>query len=836
MEKKCQENDNIQTSRQHPSSHCFCAADISHTAAPFALMRGIGFRTEAATSPFVCPSCLRRLAGDVSLRRPSAPHHRNRYRYISQSSNPPVPQPHTPWVFHDPPLLTRWNFDSYGGTRKEIDPSQIGPFNSPLRESLDTRRWTLVDKTRRKASGKFKSRTASVLDSFEAEDDLLHQFFGESPDMAAYAFLGPEKTQASTYSLPETHFAEAFSLLSPSHFIEPYKKLHRRFHPAVAHWKGYKTLEVIFDQFKRMLYAAVRKRRSASFTLGIAEYTHLLDCARSMGDAELADSIWADMQVDGIQPTLECYNHYMEAKVWHHAYVSKERYNLRFSPWVYYKRSQPNPEPGFQGFRTGPGGVRDEIYQDLEDMNSKGLQPDVTTFINVMTASAREGHIVAVENILKKVWNIDVAALSQGDPSAVPPVSQIDRSSSLYPTTNLLFAIAHIFGSNNDLATALQLVDFVSREYNIEISPAVWNELFEWSFVLSCKKWGTKANQRNPIRISRSTVEQLFYTLTRPPHNMKPTMEMYDFLVKSAWDRRDLQALLTYMRSGRALFHETLERRNQAREHYVRFILQFIPPWMQIKAPKIKPYLRMAPGPRKYYLIDSSPGDSEIDQKAIEQSIDETMLSSLIRDDKYRRQDCIAQATGEIQPYLKSQWASTQLKRLQFRKDASKLLETPSAKSSALSGNLSFETIRQYRTMKSNLNLEQLNTSRDATIIEGWCRLMFCAQRRSPRYQRCFVPSLVQEWKRYLPENTFYRTSTGRIEFEPNSFWPTGRKDRPENGFRSPHHGWGGVFLNPEPAPKPFTSVFKIIGAWQPDHLNEGADIEWKSLYAAGQG
>ncbi|KAK2804247.1 hypothetical protein FQN51_002336 [Onygenales sp. PD_10] len=799
-------------------------------------MRGIGFRTEAAASPFVCPSCLRRLAGDVSLRRPSPPHHRNRYRYLSQSSTPPTAQPHKPWVFHDPPLLTRWNLESYGGVQKEIDPSEDDPFNDPLSNSLQTRRWTLVDKDRRKVSGKIKSYTASVLDSFEADDDLLHQFFGESPDMAAYAFLGPEKTQASTYSLPETHFAEAFSLLSPSHFIEPYKKLHRRFHPAVAHWKGFKTLEVIFDQFKRMLYAAVRKRRSAGFTLGIAEYTHLLDCARSMGDAELADSIWADMQVDGIEPTLECYNHCMEAKVWHHAYVSKERYNLRFSPWVYYKRSLPNPEPGFQGFRTGPGGVRDEIYQDLEHMNSKGLRPDVTTFINIMTASAREGHMVAVENILKTVWNIDVAALSQGDPSTAPPVSQIDRSSSLYPTTNLLFTIAHIFGSNNDLATALQLVDFVSREYKIEISPAVWNELFEWSFVLSCKKWGTKGNERNPIRISRSTVEQLFYTLTGPPHNMKPTMEMYDFLVKSAWDRRDLQAVLMYMRSGRALFHKSLERRNQAKEHYVRFLLNFIPPSVQIKAQKTKPYLRMPPGPKKCNPIDTSLGDSGIDEKAIEKTIDKTMLSSLLHHDKYRRQDRIAQVTGTPQPYLKSEWASKQLERLQFRKDASKLLETPTAKSATLSDGLSFETIQQYRTLKSNLNREQLNTSRDATIIEGWCRLMFCSQRRSPKYQRRFVPSLVEEWKRYLPENTFYRTNTGRIEFESDTFWLAGKKDRPENGFRNPQHGWGGVFLRREPAPKPFTGVFKIIGSWQPHHLMEGPGVEWKSLYAARQG
>lgn len=409
-----------------------------------------------------------------------------------------------------------------------------------------------------------RNRKHSKDNSGESRYDAVIRTLAENqPDCVMEAFLDPENYNILFRSLPAPTFAEAFRLLSPKYFIERYIKLHRHFHQVVAEGKKYKHLRKICDEFFGNITTIANMRRQAGHKLGLDEYTHLLDCARSMGNGDMANEVWKHLFQDGVRPNLECYNYYMEARVWDMAYYSKEKWNLRVTPLVQKKRSQPFRNPNFQGYKTGDGGVKDEISGLFSQMTEQGIQGDEHTFVNVMVASCREGHMSGLKDILKAVWEIDVDLLSlTKDENAIPQVKPYAPTSPLHPTDRLLHAVAHMFGTNHDFPGGLQTVDFISRKYNVPIPRYVWLELFEWAFVLSVERKGPNAYENNPGKIPSDAVTSVFETMTSPPYNIRPTMPMYNMLVKVSWSRQSQPQTLKYMRAGFTLFKRTLRTRS----------------------------------------------------------------------------------------------------------------------------------------------------------------------------------------------------------------------------------------------------------------------------------
>lgn len=410
-------------------------------------------------------------------------------------------------------------------------------------------------------------RGNSQYDFAESRHDAVMRTIAEmQPDCVMEAFLDPQNYDILFKSLPAAPFIEAFRLLSPDYFAKEYIKLHRYFHPAIADVKGYKPLKQRCDEFFGNITTIAHTRRKAGHSLGLQEYTHLLDCARTMGHGYMAYQTWKDMIHDGVTPNLECYNYYMEARVWDMAYNAKEKFNLRVTPQVLRKRSLPFRNPGFQGYKTGPDGVKDKVSDLFTFMTEKGIQGDEHTFVNVMVASSREGHMNGVKNILNAVWGIDVDLLSSTeDEKTLPEVRKYARTSPLYPSGRLLHAVAHIFGTNHDFPSGLQTVDFIARKYDIPIPEQVWLELLEWAFVLSVKRNGPKAWENNPGKIPPDAVVNIFNTMTSAPYNVKPSLAMYNLLVKASWNRQSLPSTLEYMRAGLSLFRKNLTIRNQRR-------------------------------------------------------------------------------------------------------------------------------------------------------------------------------------------------------------------------------------------------------------------------------
>ncbi|KZZ94614.1 hypothetical protein AAP_01914 [Ascosphaera apis ARSEF 7405] len=420
----------------------------------------------------------------------------------------------------------------------------------------------------------------SLLGEYTSDkNENIYELFEEGkPDMVMHAFLGPEKYRKAVYNLPGASFAEAFRLLHPDFFIEPYKRVHRYFHPNVVSGKGFRGMKAVFNDFERMLFQVIQLRQQAGHAIGIAEFTHLLRCASAMGHAKMAEDVWIEMHTRGLTPTTECYNHLMSAKVWDQAYFDKEKFNVRVTEWNLRKRSFKPANVNYRGYKTGPDGLRDEIVALFNRMIAEGIPPDEETFIHVMIASARVGDMQNVKKILKGVWNVNVDVLvTHGEDPNRLSVRPFATSSPLHPTTKLFFAIAHIFGSNNDFPTALQLVDYLSRQYDIYIDRSTWQELLEWSFVLSLRRFHDRADENSVGLIPRATVKDIYQTMTTTPYNCTPNMVMINIMVKQSFIRNVFDETLGFMNDGYKLFIRTMRKRNRLLRTLLRHQLNIAP-------------------------------------------------------------------------------------------------------------------------------------------------------------------------------------------------------------------------------------------------------------------
>lgn len=405
-----------------------------------------------------------------------------------------------------------------------------------------------------------------------AYTEQFHAFLASGQPNQVMAALTDPRSAGLVGSLPQIVFVEALHRLSPSHFVDPYRILHHPLHIWFVMSHGLQRIEEIFDQFVHSLLTVTCYRTAAGHSLQLAEYTHLLDCARSMGNAPFAEMIWDAMQDQGVAPDATCYNHYMEAMAWDHCYTGPEAYHLRILPYSYLKRRR-RPEArtvGWRGYGTGGCSVRRAVNTLFSDMLDDGHIGDERTYINLLIASARVGARPGMLHVLQTAWNVDVEALEhETDPSKLPPVTPHDPNSALYPTENLLFAIAHALGTNNDIPGAVRTVQFVSSSYNVPITARVWHELFERAYVLSRRG----ESHDRPVKeayntgpIDMGVVRQIFDTMTSEPYNVTPTMQIWRFMINIAMDMGSLGDVKRYLREAYDQLTQTRQRERQARE------------------------------------------------------------------------------------------------------------------------------------------------------------------------------------------------------------------------------------------------------------------------------
>ncbi len=385
-----------------------------------------------------------------------------------------------------------------------------------------------------------------LLEAIRLDDPktLLVEFWEQSRDFAILA------------AIPPTTFSEILRLLDRRRGFVGFFREYKQWHP-----KHYWMLLELDRQFYqslqdcRTLYRDIWSRRLRSVGhMSVREYAGFLRLARNTWNGDAALSLMKDMLGRDVQPDLICYNLYFEARCWSDMWNPHERQLRRVIPYNQNIR-QKHPtrysaEMTIKGYRIEEGGLKSEVTRMFVKMIGEGTMADTTAYGHLMTALAREGDLDGVRSILRKIWDVDADATPEAD-NECQNETLIPRDSPVYPNQALLFVIAHVFGSNNDVPTAVRLVDQFSRKFKVHIPYIAWSELLEWAFVLSTRRFNI--NDVRGVELGRlplASVHSLWDVMTSKPYCIQPGIEMYDLMIRSMWRRSKIKYMLQYVTEG----------------------------------------------------------------------------------------------------------------------------------------------------------------------------------------------------------------------------------------------------------------------------------------------
>jgi hypothetical protein len=403
----------------------------------------------------------------------------------------------------------------------------------------------------------FPDLTANTVSS-SGTDPLYDALRLGNPHMVLRALVNLVRYDGEHYTgnmletIPASTFSEILRCLDPAHFVNRFAELQREAGPKTVQRLKLPRNEDGYLRFCKLFLSQIHRVigvRAPQHPLSTSDMRYLLKCARAVGSAESAHTIWRSMTSISrkdpekrVIPDAECYNHYLATKCWGDAFNSNQRYKLRVIPSHLTLRTWTTPPHNFRGHRVGPdGGIKAEVSEIFRQMVEAGIPGNEETFCLMMVALAREGDISGVSNILQRVWGIDVDLVLTNQDSEVPPPRVYPQHSPFYPSDQLLFTLAHVYGINNSIPSALRLVDYISRQYKIDIPLKVWNELLQWTYVTSLARTGQNPETNNEDQktgqLAPEAVPSLWETMTLEPYNVKPTMEMYNRFITNLLNR-----------------------------------------------------------------------------------------------------------------------------------------------------------------------------------------------------------------------------------------------------------------------------------------------------------
>ena len=346
-------------------------------------------------------------------------------------------------------------------------------------------------------------------------------------------------------SLPENTFTEVLAQLQPKNGLGKAFTPYSHISPAMVHKLH---LPTAYDLIRRHLLDAVQildQHKRSGKALSVIDYGLILGFARWTGLRDVADTFWKSMQADSMVPDLNCYNNYLGAIVSNLRHDPEVRHSRRMTAFRTEARSKPTPSPRYAAYRFGPGGVREDVMELHREMLKFDIVPNEETFRLLILGVGREGDLGTVKKLLRQVWSIDVDAIIDGvQERHAEHELAIPLTSPLYPTSFLIYTVEHIFGINNDIPTALRLVDHISQTYNVKVFSYVWHELLNWTFVLSTPR---QASRHEQAVLPKGSVQKLWEVMQNEPYNVRPTMEMYNKLIKSLFSQQRTQDMWHYM-------------------------------------------------------------------------------------------------------------------------------------------------------------------------------------------------------------------------------------------------------------------------------------------------
>ena len=443
--------------------------------------------------------------------------------------------------------------------------------NDSAREEANIDVWTIKPKSVDRGT---RTQLKADLNAY----DGFHEALVEGhPQKVLFALNNTTHGSAFIESADNAAFTQALSRLDPAYFIEPYIQLYRNLDPylhtdEVRHRQA-RSLEDRWDKHVVALDGIIARRKQAGHAISLDGYRELLKNAGAMGEELLAIGIFEKlMPEEGVKPDLKCFNYYMQARVWSGWHEARFRGKTRVIRANLNARDHPSGVIGkarlrswqFQPERsepTTPKWIRQVILNMFQELNRQGSSGNEETYVNLILAMSQAGDVAGIKSVLKSVWNINVDLLAQYDEEEIESPTYYDEESPLRPTERLLFTLAYTFGNNNDMIAAYQLVDYVSRNYNIPIPEYIWHRLYEMTFVLTrsrsdrksgyAKRWGYLEGQ-----LGHKSLPDFFSLVTGEPHNIKPSVVMLIMLARLERDKHQLDPYLSYVRQALEVLDE----------------------------------------------------------------------------------------------------------------------------------------------------------------------------------------------------------------------------------------------------------------------------------------
>ncbi|KAI0476649.1 mitochondrial ATPase expression-domain-containing protein [Xylaria cf. heliscus] len=411
--------------------------------------------------------------------------------------------------------------------------------------------------------------------------------------------MSREDLQDAAATIPRTTFTEFFRALDPLRVARDCDPVDES-HTPVGMFKMLNMESSIDDWGIRKLYTRVLRRllilmnalEIAGYALHPEEYISLFRCAGASSDISGAGAIWNHL-VSGpvrIWQNSDMYTEYIKARfLTEPLYTNYQKITRMVTPRNLHRsrltlsgrkiRRLDHLHMRLRLRRLRIGLNKEQ--QHVEDLMRalRGNRPALALFRTViwthsfrldenimctlMIALGRSGSLrfIGIE-ILQKYFGIRT-------PHPFPPEAEGEWARTLnhhseppriMPTVRLMRAIVETYGSNAEIGLAIQLVEHLSNKYSIPIPYDVWQDLLEWTYIMSTPPastaWETaKLYFKIP---SPQAVEMIWTAMVSPPYNLVSTFQNYDLLIRSLIGRRgdDLTPALSHMRRAIALYDE----------------------------------------------------------------------------------------------------------------------------------------------------------------------------------------------------------------------------------------------------------------------------------------
>ncbi|KAI5856782.1 hypothetical protein GGS23DRAFT_393315 [Durotheca rogersii] len=419
--------------------------------------------------------------------------------------------------------------------------------------------------------------------------------------------MGTADLQHAVVTLPRTTFTEFLRSLDPFRIASEADPTDRVYiSPGAFHSLNMKStldewgVRRVYVRLVRRMLVLMMALKASGQILHTDEYTYLLRCAGAASDPMGAKWIWREM--DRTETTdwrhSDVYAEFVAARFLTRPLYSGydkmrrivtprnlrgSRIHLAYSRYRKLERLRFNTRPSRLRFGLNKDArhveelmrmmrKRGPVMRLFRHILEEGNRMNESLLCALMIGFGRVGSLWFVSTrILQDYFGIRVTQWSSGtrkggvdvapEKGAYSPVNRVTFR--MRPTARTMAAVVETFGSNGEIVTAFQVVDHISREHQIPIPRAVWQDLLEWAHIMGSLPMSTAwkyAGMRSKIP-HPDMVEALFTAMTTSspanPHGaLRPGFDQYSVLIRNLLGKRRFRRALPYMRLAVEIYHD----------------------------------------------------------------------------------------------------------------------------------------------------------------------------------------------------------------------------------------------------------------------------------------